>query len=257
MFISIITVVFNGEKTIERTIKSVLNQKFTDYEYIIQDGGSKDNTLQIAKSYEDKFAGCLRIYTEQDKGIYDAMNKGICKAKGDYIWMVNADDYLCEDALMKIYDYCKSINFKPCLLSARMNIVDATTGDLKAISKSDSVDSYQNNCKRLKMGICHPATIVHKEIYNQVGLYDDRYYISADIDFCIRTYKSKISVEFPSIVITNMTDGGISNQFSIKKNMHDCNLRASKFCTSTLNRIKFTTWYFFRLLVLKCIGYRS
>ena len=99
MFISIVTVVYNGENSIRKTIESVLCQEFKDYEYIIVDGLSQDNTVSIAKEYEERFEGRLRIFSERDKGIYDAMNKGIRLAKGDYIWLVNADDWIEPDAL--------------------------------------------------------------------------------------------------------------------------------------------------------------
>ena len=105
MFISIVTVVYNGEKTIRKTIESILCQEFKDYEYIIVDGLSKDNTVNIAREYERLFEGRLRIYSEPDKGIYDAMNKGIKLAKGDYIWLVNADDWIEKDALYNINNY--------------------------------------------------------------------------------------------------------------------------------------------------------
>ena len=82
MFFSIITICFNSERTIERTIRSVLTQTFTDYEYIIVDGGSKDSTLDIVKKYEPLFKGRMKWKSEPDRGIYDAMNKGIMRSSG-------------------------------------------------------------------------------------------------------------------------------------------------------------------------------
>ncbi|WP_320997424.1 glycosyltransferase family 2 protein [Bacteroides nordii] len=254
MFISIVTVVFNGEKTIERTLQSILNQQFDDYEYIIQDGCSSDNTVGIAKSYEKKFNGRLRIYSEKDKGIYDAMNRGIQKAKGDYVWLVNSDDYITGSALQDLYNFCKSIEFKKCIISARMNIVDANSGSVISSPPGSSFEIYEKACKKLKMGICHPATVVPKVIYDTLGLYDDRYYISADVDFCLRTFENNVSVVFPDIILTNMTNGGISNQFPFKKNMHDCLLRAAKFCKSPISKLEFISYYFVRLVALKTIS---
>ena len=253
-FFSIITVVFNGGKTIERTIQSILKQEFKDYEYIIQDGGSKDNTLEIAHSYEEKFEGRLTIYSERDKGIYDAMNKGITQARGQYIWLVNADDYITDNSLNDIFDVCKAHDFKPCVLSGCLNMVDADTMKLKYTSTPYTKKSYEKSCKRLKMGICHPATIVHKNIYGKIGVYDDRYYISADVDFCLRCYRSGVDVEFFDKVVTNMSDGGVSNQFTIKKNMHDCKLRTAKFCNGWWHRAQYTIWFFCRLIALKILN---
>ena len=257
MFISIVTVVYNGEKTIRRTIESVLCQEFKDYEYIIVDGLSKDNTVAIAKEYEERFEGRLRIYSEKDKGIYDAMNKGIKLAKGDYVWLVNADDYICDNALQELYDYCKSIDFRECVISSGMNLVDSFTNQIKYTAKGGNVESFNKACKKLKMGISHPATIVHREIYAKIGMYDDRYYISADVDFCIRCYREKIPVLFSSLIITNMTDGGISHILPFKKSLHDCNICTSKFCKNSIHRLFYTLWYIGRWIVVKIIGYQN
>ncbi len=256
MFISIVTVVYNGEKTIRKTIESILNQDFNDYEYIIVDGLSKDNTINIAKEYESRFEGRLNIYSEKDNGIYDAMNKGIRLAKGDYIWLVNADDFISPNSLQSFFDYCKSNAYPQAVLSGRMNVVDSNTNKIYATTSISNVTNFERNCSKLKMGICHPATIVHREIYKTVGLYDTRYYISADLDFAVRCYKESVNVIFLDLVLTNMTDGGISNKLPIKKCLHDCNIRAEKFCNNILERTIFKIWYFLRLLVIKIRGYK-
>lgn len=94
MLFSIITVCFNSEKIIERTIKSVLEQSYQDYEYILVDGASSDRTLEIIHQYEPLFQGKMKLISEPDKGIYDAMNKGIRVASGELIGIVNSDDYV-------------------------------------------------------------------------------------------------------------------------------------------------------------------
>lgn len=228
MFISIITVVYNGERTIRKTIESVLCQEFKDYEYIIVDGLSKDNTVAIANEYEERFDGRLRIYSERDKGIYDAMNKGIKLAKGDYIWLVNADDWIEPNALKNINNYCKNFQGDKRIVTGWMNLFSFETKELIKVGKS-SRERYNRACKKLSMGVCHPSTIVPIEVYERIGLYDDRYYIAADMDFIIRCYKEGVKIEFLTISLSNMTLGGISNQFPIKKNLHDIWLRATKF----------------------------
>ena len=110
MEVSIITVCYNSEKTIERTIKSVLNQTYQDYEYIIVDGASTDKTLDIIKRYEPEFEGKMRWISEQDNGIYYAMNKGIGMAKGKLIGMINIDDYY--DFMLRMYEDGR-ITFRP------------------------------------------------------------------------------------------------------------------------------------------------
>ena len=107
-FISIATPCWNSEKTIERTIKSVLAQTFTDYEYIIVDGGSTDGTLDIIKKYEPFFGGRMKWKSEPDKGLYDAFNKGVERSTGVYCWNVNSDDYIEPDALLKIHSFIQS-----------------------------------------------------------------------------------------------------------------------------------------------------
>ena len=123
-FFSIITVCFNSEKTIERTLQSVLGQSCIDYEYIIVDGASKDNTIDIIKQYEQMFDGRMIWLSEPDKGIYDAFNKGCKKAKGEYIWIVNSDDYLEPDSLKIVLDIIKNSEdrFTRCpIISGSMN----------------------------------------------------------------------------------------------------------------------------------------
>ena len=97
--VSIITVSYNSEKTIRRTIESVLNQTYRNIEYIIIDGASSDSTVDIIKEYESKFLGRLKWISETDSGIYDAMNKGICKASGELIGIINSDDYYEKEAV--------------------------------------------------------------------------------------------------------------------------------------------------------------
>ncbi len=246
MFISIITVVYNGEKTIRRTIESVLCQEFKDYEYIIVDGLSKDSTVSIAKEYEKPFDGRLHIYSERDKGIYDAMNKGIKLAKGDYVWLVNADDWIEPEALKNIYDYyIKYLREEKAIIAGWMNLISSDTNNVIKVGKT-SREYYERACQRLTMGVCHPATIVPKSVYDEVGLFDDRYYISADIDFILRCYKMGISIAFPELVLTNMMNSGISGVFPVKKNIHDIGLRVKKFCPNVLSR-----YYYFVLFVVK------
>ena len=108
MKISIITVCLNSEKTIERTLKSVLAQSYKDYEYIIVDGASKDSTIDIVRKYEPLFEGRMKLKSEPDKGIYNAMNKGVHRSEGNIIAIVNSDDWLEKDALETIYDCYKN-----------------------------------------------------------------------------------------------------------------------------------------------------
>lgn len=212
MKFSIITISYNSSKTIERTILSVLNQTNKDYEYIIVDGLSKDNTIDIVKSYEPRFEGRMRWISEPDNGIYNAMNKGIKMAKGDIIGIVNSDDWLEADTLEVLSNV---IHENPD------NINKILTGDMMfhyadgtKLLISTSYQKYESLSKQLRMGLNHPATFVPKSIYNTIGLFDERFKLYADADFFIRCYESKVDVLFINKVLSNMLDGGASNKLS-------------------------------------------
>ena len=102
MKISVITVTFNSGKTVKDTIESVLKQKYDDYEYLVIDGGSKDNTVDIIKEYEPKFEGKMRWVSEKDKGMYDGINKGIRMATGDVVGIINSDDFYHRDDIFDV-----------------------------------------------------------------------------------------------------------------------------------------------------------
>lgn len=254
MFISIVTVVYNGENSIRKTIESVLCQEFKDYEYIIVDGLSQDNTVSIAKEYEDRFEGRLRVFSERDKGIYDAMNKGIKLAKGDYIWLVNADDWIEPDALRIIYEFSRNkLSGVNSIIAGWINVISGDTGKLIRIGRC-SAEGYEKAGKNLSMGVCHPATIIPREVYDAVGMYDDRYYISADMDFVLRCYYANVSVEFLSMPLSNMTRGGISSVFPVKKNLHDIWLRACKFKSNIVSRYFYMALSVIKFFIIKIRG---
>ena len=101
MKISLITATYNSAETLRDTMQSVLNQTFKDVDYIIVDGGSKDGTMDIVKEFEPKFEGRLRWVSEPDKGIYDAMNKGVKMAQGDIVGILNSDDFFASDDVLE------------------------------------------------------------------------------------------------------------------------------------------------------------
>ena len=217
LMFSIITVCYNSEKTIERTIRSVLNQQFTDYEYIIVDGGSTDNTLDIIKKYEVLFNGKLKWKSEPDKGIYDAFNKGIRRSNGIYIWIVNSDDFIESDALERIYCVIQEEVRNPdTIISAKLNYIDENTHKVLYTGYKDASTAKQ--CYKLdKMGITHPATIVSKSVYDKYGLFDDRYKLLGDMEWFHRIYSTDVSIIFKDEVVSNMSNAGISGQYSWKR----------------------------------------
>ena len=217
-FFSIITVCFNSEKTIERTLKSVLAQSYMDYEYIIVDGASKDYTIDIIKQYEHLFDGRMIWSSEPDKGIYDAFNKGCKKAKGEYLWIVNSDDYLEQDSLITVWDVIKksesSFSKRP-IISGSMNFryKDGSIAYTKQLLKDEAL--YRVSIEDI--GINHPATLVPKEVYERIGYYDDKYAIMADMDWFTRAYRVGECFLWIPDVLTNMTDGGVSTKLNFRK----------------------------------------
>ncbi|UOU96724.1 glycosyltransferase [Chryseobacterium daecheongense] len=243
MKISIITVCWNSEKYLKTAIESVLYQTYDDIEYIIIDGGSSDNTLNIIKSYEQLFNGRMRWISERDNGIYDAMNKGIVLASGDVIGLLNSDDfYISENSLKEIAD---------CFLQ---NDVDSVFADLYYV-KENNVDKIVRKWetgerKSFVRGWhpAHPAFFVKKSVYDKYGLFDLNYRIAADFEIMLRFLeKNEISSFYFKNFILKMRLGGESNKnFSnIKKGKNEI-LHAFK-----KHNIKISLYYPYKRWILK------
>lgn len=227
-FFSIITVCWNSGKTISRNIESILEQDFMDYEYIIVDGSSTDNTIEIIKSYEAAFNGRLKYSSERDKGIYDAFNKGIERATGKYLWLVNSDDFIEKSVLDKLHNLVEDYKEgEEPIISAIMNCISGDGKILYQVKSSPEkvAAAYRNNT----MGTIHPATIVPKRIYDIVGLYDINYKIIGDIDWFKRAYRANMPIIFADFIVTNFMVGGVSTASSSAKSRKDRKYLLKKF----------------------------
>lgn len=227
---SIITISFNSSETIERTLKSVLAQTCKDYEYIIVDGASKDETLDIVKRYEPLFEGRLKCKSEPDTGIYNAMNKGIQRASGKIVGIVNSDDWLDPDALTVLEGVLKedSENYEKILTGEVLfHYQDGTTQHFPT-----SRERYEHFSKQYRMGLNHPATFVPKSIYDKIGLFDERFKLYADSDFILKCYENRVGIVFINRVLSNMSDGGASNNRS-KTMLDDAILKVRLHAKST------------------------
>ena len=175
MPVSIITVCYNSEKTIAQTIGSVLDQTYHDIEYIIVDGNSTDNTMKIVETYREKFAGRLKVVSEPDRGIYDAMNKGIRMASGELIGILNSDDYYEKNAVEIMVN---------AMTEDRYQIL---YGEMRTWrnGKEESVGLLTHTFLRDRM-IYHPACFVTRAVYRDLGGFDLRYPSVADYDFMLR-----------------------------------------------------------------------
>lgn len=209
MKFSIITVCYNSEQTIERTIQSVLSQTYNDIEYIVVDGASHDNTLDIVKKYEPIFNGRMKWISEPDKGIFDAMNKGIRMATGDIIGIVNSDDWLEDDAISRVWEAYVNNNQDSNTLYCGAICYHYLNGNKK---KWDvNLSTFRRQARLFVMaGIRHPAVFVPKDVYCKIGLFNDEMKLSADQDFILRCYYGGISFVDVKAVLSNMSEGGIS-----------------------------------------------
>ena len=199
MKFSIITVCFNSGKTIRKTFESVLNQTVTDCEYIVVDGASTDDTVDIIKEYEVKFNGRMRYVSEPDKGIYDAMNKGIRMAQGEIIGIINSDDYYETDALEKLLPYLETP-------------ADVYYGMIRVVDEQGEIAVIRHNHNYLaKQSLMHPACFVRKKSYEKYGLFDLRYKIAADYELMLRFFKKQAGFIPVDAVLSNFSTGGISD----------------------------------------------
>lgn len=230
MKISIITTAYNSEKTIEDTIQSVLSQEYENFEHIIVDGASKDRTMEIVKKYEEKYKGKLKYISEPDKGIYDAMNKGIKMATGDIIGLLNSDDkYANNKVLEKI---AGTIKKEDC---------DGIHGNLLYMDEETMKKpqrKWVTKSTNIKTGniTAHPTLYLKKEIYDNLGLYDLKYKVVADYNFMVKLLLNKdIKLVHINEYLIHMRLGGASSN-GIKGYMY--NLKES-YKVLKDNKVKF------------------
>lgn len=194
--ITVVTVCLNAERTIRRTIDSVLSQTYTNLEYLVIDGGSTDGTLALLRSYEQR----VKFISEPDRGMYDAMNKGIRLARGEWIHILNSDDwYATPDALA---------NAAPHLDADRTTYFDLIRSypDQTEILQSRTVSPWMLHIAAF---LPHPSLIVARSQYERVGLYDPGLKIASDHDLILRMIRDFPPKHVP-VVLTKMDQTGIS-----------------------------------------------
>lgn len=207
--LSIITINLNNTEGLRKTIESVISQIFSDFEYIVIDGASTDGSLEIIKEYADKITYWV---SEPDKGIYNAMNKGILKAKGEYLLFLNSGDALYNsDVLQNIF--------------SQKSTADIITGDMLKIypngklelDKGQGFTRKQNNLNLtlydMYIGnINHQSTLIKKKLFDQYGLYDEGYTIVSDWLFFLKVIGlNGVKVEYIDCVVSKFDMAGISN----------------------------------------------
>lgn len=219
MKISVITATWNSGKTIKDTIESVLHQKYTNVEHIIKDGGSKDNTMAICTDYLNRVYSSddalkstmktMKIVSEKDGGIYDAMNKGVKMASGDIIGILNSDDfYTSDDVLQKVADEFQ----KDSSLEAVYGDIHFVKPDnLKKCTRYYSSKSFRPWLLRFGFMPAHPSFYVRREVYEKYGLYDLQFRTSSDFEWMVRLFKKHhIRAKYLPMDFVTMRDGGES-----------------------------------------------
>ncbi|GHT01988.1 glycosyl transferase [Bacteroidia bacterium] len=210
MKISLITVTYNAQESLEQTMQSVFEQTHSDIEYILIDGGSTDGTVDIIKKHESQVA---LWQSEKDNGIYDAMNKGIRLAKGELIGLINAGDYYAPDAVEQVVASYKQ--HSECgIFHGNINLLNEDGSFFKLKKPNSDLSQFYHG-----MSLFHPTMFVHRSIYEQNGLYDTHFKIAADFDWILRNYIAGTSFFYIDHVIANFKQGGVS-----VKNKEDANL---------------------------------
>lgn len=212
--VSIITVVYNSVGTVEQTIQSVLNQSYRDIEYIVIDGLSTDGTQDIVKKYRDAIAFFV---SEKDHGIYDAMNKGIQKATGDIVGIINSDDWYAENAIEKIVDY---------FMQNEADVVYGKVVDIYQDGRESLIGEKKLSNMWFQNTLHHPSVFVKRNIYEGMGAFDTKYKISADYDLLLRFYSKGAKFGYIDDVIAYFRIGGISS--TRKRQVEEENYAISK-----------------------------
>lgn len=207
MKVTIITAVYNGAEHIASCIESVLNQNYSDIEYIVVDGASKDNTLEVVKKYADRIT---HILSEPDKGMYDAMNKGLRLATGDVIGILNSDDFYADNTII-----AQVVNrfLESGADSLYADIAFVSKDNLNKIVRYYSSGSFKPWKFRFGYMPAHPSFFLKKAMYNKYGLFKTDYKLCADFDLLVRLYHTHhiTSTYLPKMVV-KMRMGGKSNQ---------------------------------------------
>jgi len=199
-FISIITISFNAKKHIKQTIQSVIHQNYSNKEYILIDAGSQDGTIEIINKYGKDIDYWI---SEPDKGIADAMNKGLKAAKGDYILFLHSDDYLINENVLskasQFLDHDHDIFLFDLYYSDNGN---------KTKAKPRGLGWWMN----FKTGVLHQSCICSKILFEKIGIFDTNYKIAMDYDFFLRAYRTGAKTRYIGIPFSVMRKTGISSR---------------------------------------------
>jgi glycosyltransferase involved in cell wall biosynthesis len=212
-YFTVITASLNMGSSLIRTIESIKNQKFQDFEHVVIDGGSSDNTLKILASYDNSYN--LKWISEPDQGVPDAFNKAVGLSTGEYIIAIQADDYLLdENVLEKVYE----------IISAKKNdiysfpIIKELTSD-----SAEQINPIQHLWwRRFRNIFPHQGIFVNRKLFDKIGNYDLKYTITEDYDFLYRALNAQSSVSFEKLPVAYMGgDGPCSTNEYLSTRLHE------------------------------------
>ncbi len=213
MKISVITATYNSARTLRDTLESVLLQTYNNIEHIIVDGNSSDATMDIVREYEPRYQAAgkqLRYLTEQDNGLYDAMNKGLCMAEGDVVGLLNSDDFFTsENVLQRVAEE----------FDTNSDALDAVYGDVHYVHPNNLrrciryYSSRKFTRKSMRMGFmpAHPSFYCRREVFKKYGMYDIDFKVAADFEHMLRLiYIHNINIRYIPMDFVTMRTGGAS-----------------------------------------------
>lgn len=214
MKVSVITICFNSEAVIAKTIESVLNQTYREIEYLIVDGDSKDKTVEIAESYRERLEAEgieYKVISEPDNGIYDAMNKGIRNATGELVGIINSGDYYEPEMIETAVSEYEKEPFD--IFYADINLIKENGTVIVKHSKMDKLPTSRH--------WNHPTMVVKRAYYEEIGTYKCEG-IHDDFEFLLRARKKNAKIRIVSKVLANFLTGGASNAKTFKKCKQRC-----------------------------------
>lgn len=240
---SVITVCYNAQATIEDTIQSVIAQTYHHVEYIIVDGASKDRTLSIINRYRDRIA---TVVSEPDKGLYDAMNKGLRLATGDYVCFLNAGDSFHEDdTLQQMVHTLRELTELPDVLYGETELVDAE-GHFVRMRRLQAPEHLTWRSFRQGMLVCHQAFFAKRTLAEP---YDLSYRFSADFDWCIRIMKKSKVLHNTHLTLIDYLEEGMTTR-NHKASLHE-RFRIMAKHYGWLSTVAHHAWFVVRAVIKK------
>ena len=198
--ISVITINYNGANHLEQTIKSICDQTYKQYEYIVIDGDSTDNSLEIIQKYSSNIT---KIISERDKGIADAMNKGYTNSSGDFLLFIHSDDYLLsKDSLFEASKWLDDIH----------EIYSFNIKFGNELASRIYTPRGFNPWMYFKFGLLHQGVLCHRNVFEKYGNFDTQFKLAMDYDFFLRAYKNGVKLKSCPYILSFMRDSGVSSK---------------------------------------------